>query len=90
MVKSFVFAACALGCVLWTANTAIADDSKAASDSAHRVAPDCPRDTGTRLPVKPEECAAFGRSYSQRDIQRTNTTTTADALKRLSPSLNIR
>jgi len=56
----------------------------------------CLRETGSHLrAIKTEhneravECAgAPGRSYSREDIERTGATTTADALRRLDPSIH--
>ena len=55
-----------------------------------REAPPCLQQTGTRLPVKPQDCAAFGQTFTNRDLQGTGAVDTAGALQLLSPSLVIR
>jgi hypothetical protein len=39
--------------------------------------------------VKEAECAAFGRAYTQQDLQRTGQADTAQALRLLDPSLTV-
>jgi hypothetical protein len=39
--------------------------------------------------VKEHDCAGFGRTYTQEDIQRTGQPTTAQALRLLDPSLTV-
>jgi hypothetical protein len=51
--------------------------------------PPCVQDTGTRLPVKAQDCAGFGQTFTQHDLQRTGAMDTAGALQLLSPSLLI-
>lgn len=44
--------------------------------------------TGTRIALKPGECANLpGRSFSQDELERTGAPTTAEALRMLDPSL---
>jgi hypothetical protein len=49
----------------------------------------CVSATGTRLPVKPEECAGPGQTYTWEDIQRTGAYDTAGALQLLDPALRV-
>jgi len=49
----------------------------------------CVADTATRIPVKEGDCAGFGRTYTQQDIQRTGQADTAQALRLLDPSLTV-
>ena len=49
----------------------------------------CVADTATRIPVKEGNCAGFGRTYTQQDIQRTGEADTAQALRLLDPSLTV-
>jgi len=49
----------------------------------------CVADTATRIPVKEHDCAGFGRTYTQEDIQRTGQPDTAQALRLLDPSLTV-
>jgi len=51
--------------------------------------PGCVPDTATRIPVKEHDCAGFGRTYTQEDIQRTGQPDTAQALRMLDPSLTV-
>ena len=44
--------------------------------------------TGSRIPSS-EPCAAYGRAYSDKDIQTTGATTTGDALRLLDPSITV-
>ena len=44
--------------------------------------------TGTRIPGS-EPCAAFGRAYTDEDIQHTGATTVAEALRLLDPSITV-
>ena len=45
--------------------------------------------TGSRIPSS-EPCAAFGRAYSDKDIQNTGAATAAEALRLLDPSITVR
>ena len=49
----------------------------------------CVNDTATRLPVGPDGCAGFGRTYTHQEISTTGATDAAQALRQLSPSLTI-
>lgn len=50
----------------------------------------CLTSTGSRIPPSPDfKCTAWGRSYSQTDIDQTGKTTVAGALGLLDPSLTI-
>lgn len=49
----------------------------------------CVADTATRIPVKKGDCAGFGSTYTQQDIQRTGQPDTAQALRLLDPSLTV-
>ncbi len=44
--------------------------------------------TGTRIPSS-EPCTSAGRVYSDKDIQTTGATTTAEALRLLDPSITV-
>ena len=43
--------------------------------------------TGSRVPLDKNECAAFGRSYSGEDLQRTGHIDTGRALQSLDPAI---
>ena len=49
----------------------------------------CVAVTATRLPVKPEDCAGSGQTYTREDILRTGAHDTAGALQLLDPALRI-
>jgi len=50
----------------------------------------CLTSTGSRIPPGPDSnCTAWGRSYSQTDIDQTGKTSAAGALRNLDPSLTI-
>jgi hypothetical protein len=55
------------------------------------AAPDrgCASATATRLPVKPDDCAGRGQTYTQEDILRTGAHDTAEALQLLDPALRV-
>lgn len=52
--------------------------------------PGCVSSTATRIPSSPSECAGFGRTWTQQDIERTGEPTPGAALRLLDPSLTIR
>jgi hypothetical protein len=62
-------------------------DAKSAAAVAETQRTSCPKETGTRLPLPPGECAGFGRSYSSEDVDRTGQTDAAAALRMLDPSI---
>jgi hypothetical protein len=47
----------------------------------------CVADTATRIPVRPGECAAFGRTWTQQDLKSTGATDVGQGLSLLDPSL---
>jgi hypothetical protein len=49
----------------------------------------CVPDTATRLPVKAQECGAFGQSYSGEQLLRTGAQDVSDALRLLNPALQV-
>jgi hypothetical protein len=49
----------------------------------------CLTATATRLPLKPDDCAALGQTYTQEDILRTGAHDTAEALRLLDPALRV-
>ena len=58
--------------------------------AAQRPPPLCLQQTGTRLPVAPEDCAASGQSFTRQDLQRSGGLDTAQQLQLLTPTLQIR
>ena len=47
----------------------------------------CIKDTGSRIKPKEGECRGPGRTYSREDLDRTGAFDTAEALRKLDPSL---
>ena len=51
--------------------------------------PACLSQTGSRIAGNDAHCSAFGRSYSNEDIDRTGATTAGEALRLLDPALTV-
>lgn len=78
----------------------LASASVAAEDAATQAPGDprtepqesssCLKETGSRIkPTEDQPCInAAGRAYTREDIERTGATTTAEALRKLSPSVH--
>ncbi len=49
----------------------------------------CVPDTATRLPVRAQECGAFGQSYTGEQLLRTGAVDAAHALQLLNPALIV-
>jgi hypothetical protein len=49
----------------------------------------CVRDGGSAIPAPPGNCASFGSTYTQEDIQHTGKTTIGGALGLLDPTVTI-
>ncbi len=47
----------------------------------------CVSQTASRIPRSPTECAGFGRTYTQEEIQHTGATDPARALRLLDPAI---
>jgi hypothetical protein len=71
-------------------DTASANKAAAKDASAAATRSSCLTDTGPRLPLRPGQCAAYGRSYSREDIERTGRIDAADALQALDPAITTR
>jgi hypothetical protein len=85
MIKSIlicaVVSASAMGC------TTTAPPRTAAAAAATRP---CTQDTASRIPMRPGECSsAPGRTYSDKDVERTGQTNVGDALQLLDPSITV-
>lgn len=86
---------CLLGVLLAAGVAACAtqtptSDTRLASEKANMAATNhCVRDTGSRIQRPPDEarCQSAGRSYSQEELQTTGEFSTAEALRRLDPSI---
>jgi hypothetical protein len=50
----------------------------------------CPQDSASRIPMRPGECSSSpGRTYSDKDMERTGQTDVGDALQMLDPSITV-
>jgi hypothetical protein len=82
MIKSL--ALCAALAVLAVACATTAPTRTAVATAAQP----CNQDTASRIPMRPGECSsAPGRTYSDKDIERTGQTNVGDALQMLDPSI---
>jgi hypothetical protein len=50
----------------------------------------CVPDTATRLPVRAQECGAFGQSYTGEQLRSTGAQDVSEALRLLDPELRVR
>ena len=62
---------------------------KAGASGAVAQTPACLNETGSRIAGNNANCAAFGRSYSREDIDRTGATTADEALRLMDPSITV-
>jgi hypothetical protein len=90
MWKSALIAACLAGAASLAAPV-LADDAKPAADSAKTPSDvTCATDTGTRIKRKSTDCGPSPtRRYTKDELDRTGQSTTAGALRDVSPSLTI-
>jgi len=89
MLRKLVIGAClVLPLAACTTPSATREPAKTALVAPART-PGCVADTATRIPLKERDCAGFGRTYTQEDIQRTGQPDTAQALRLLDPSLTV-
>jgi len=79
---SLCVAACA------TTPPATPDASKRTAATAATPA-GCVTDTGTRLPVKPGDCAAPGHVWTDQEVRGTGVTDSAHALRLLDPTVTV-
>jgi hypothetical protein len=87
MLKSLVITAClTASAVACTTSPGTRTEPKAAAVGLDRT---CIRDTATRIPLRPSECAGLGRTYSGEDIQHTGATDVGQALRLLDPSVTV-
>jgi hypothetical protein len=62
-------------------------DSRTAAAATART---CPQDTASRIPQRPGECSSTpGRTYSDKDMERTGQTDVGNALQMLDPSISV-
>jgi hypothetical protein len=90
MLKTLVIGACLVGplagCTIPSPTREAANMPSFASGAAIGCVPD----TATRLPVRAQECGAFGQSYTGEQLQRTGAHDASEALRLLNPALMVR
>jgi hypothetical protein len=80
MLTALLAAACA--------TTSPPEERKVAANAAgQKTDVACVNETGSRIKQKPGECISNGRTYSQEELERTGSIDTAEALRRLDPSI---
>lgn len=87
MVKKSLLGICLLLLGACASTPPAPQTAKATSPSSSGSPVGCVNKTATRLPTRPEDCAAFGSSHSQEDIKSTGQTDAASALQMLNPSV---
>ena len=61
-----------------------------ASTAAANAARPCSLGTASRIPMRPGECSfSPGRTYTDKDVERTGQTNVGDALQMLDPSITV-
>ena len=88
MLHRLLPAACLLGSL---AACTVQDPTHAVASRALAPPPaqGCVAEVATRIAVRPTECAALGRTYTQENILRTGAPDTAHALQQLDPAVTI-
>jgi hypothetical protein len=66
-----------------------AENGKLKPATANTQDPSCLTETGSRIAAGPNKCRGIGRSYSNDDVQRTGSTSAADALGLLDSSVTV-
>ena len=66
-----------------------AQNGKSKPATAMTQDPTCLTETGSRISAAPSKCRGIGRAYSSEDIQRTGSTSAADALGLLDSSVTV-
>jgi hypothetical protein len=82
-VLSSIAAALALGACASTSGNAPMKPVTASQPAG------CVSDTGSRIHAPPGNCAGFGSTYTQEDIERTGKTTVGGALRELDPTITV-
>jgi hypothetical protein len=80
---SSIAAALALGACASTSGNAPTNSVRAPPPAG------CASDSGSGIPARPGNCAAFGHSYTQEDLRRTGATTVGGALGQLDPTISV-
>jgi hypothetical protein len=85
MMKSLALSG-ALTLLLAACASAPVSPGKAAAANVRPPA-GCVAQTATRIPVKDDQCAGFGNTYTRQDIDNTGQTTVGGALSMLDPAI---
>ena len=75
-------------CLTACATSRSAPESKLTAAKAEPPA-GCVADTATRIPVKPSDCWAFGRTWTDENVKSTGATDAAQALRQLDPTVTV-
>ena len=86
MLKSLAIGACL---VLLAACASTPTTPASNQSAAAKLPAGCVGQTATRIPVKEGDCAGFGSTYNQQDIQNTGQIDTAKALGMMDPSVRV-
>lgn len=86
MLKPFAIGAClaVLSACATTPSTPVKTETAAA-----RMPAGCVGQTASRIPVKEGQCAGFGNTYTQQDLQNTGQVYADKALGMLDPSVRV-
>lgn len=85
MLKTFAIGACLALLAACASSPSTAPDK--AQAAATKPASGCVAQTATRIPVKDDQCAGFGNTYTQQDLQNTGQMYVGPALQMLDPSV---
>lgn len=86
MLRTALIACVALGVAACATSPSTPAPKPAVASTAEPPA-GCVADTATRLPVRPGDCPAFGRSWTQQDMKSTGATDVGQGLSILDPSV---
>jgi hypothetical protein len=91
MLNKILIGACLTLCVAACASSrSVPDTAKpAVAASAKQPPAGCVADTATRVPVSPQDCAGFGRTWTDQDVKSTGATDAAQALRQLDPTVTV-
>jgi hypothetical protein len=78
-----------MGACTMLALSACATTQTQPTASAQRPPVGCVSDTATHLPVRPNECAGAGSTYTKEDMDRTGQVYVQDALRMLDPTVTV-
>lgn len=84
-IAGLICVAALCGCASTGGNGA----AKPATATAMSKDPTCLTDTGSRIDPGPSMCRGVGRSYTSQDIDKTGSTSAADALRLLDSSVTV-